>query len=48
MQLHLSIAGADFVATAPRAAPVTPGEAVRLGIAPEKLHLFDPESGRRL
>ncbi|MEL6264927.1 MAG: sn-glycerol-3-phosphate ABC transporter ATP-binding protein UgpC [Pseudomonadota bacterium] len=48
LQLHLSIAGADFVATAPRAAPVTPGEAVRLGIAPEKLHLFDPESGRRL
>ncbi len=48
LNLHLSIAGADFVATAPRDASVAAGETVRLRVAPEKLHLFDAETGRRL
>ncbi|MGF1553330.1 MAG: ABC transporter ATP-binding protein [Paracoccaceae bacterium] len=46
--LHLSVGARDVVATAPRDAPVAAGETVRLAIPPEKLHLFDPESGRRL
>ena len=48
LNLHLSIAGADFVATAPRDANVTAGETVRLHVVPEKLHLFDAETDRRL
>ena len=48
LNLHLTIGGADFVATAPRDASVTAGEAVRLRVAPEKLHIFDAETDRRL
>ena len=46
--LHLSIGGEDFVATAPRDAAVAAGETARLSIAPGKVHLFDSETGRRL
>ncbi|WP_421708696.1 ABC transporter ATP-binding protein [Algihabitans sp.] len=48
LQLHMSVAGQDFIATVPRDATVQPGEAVRLNVAPEKLHLFDLSSGQRL
>ncbi len=48
LNLHLTIGGADFVATAPRDARVTAGEAVRLRVAPEKLHVFDVATDRRL
>ncbi len=46
--LHLSIRGEDFVATAPRDAAVAPGGVARLRVAQDKIHLFDIESGRRL
>jgi multiple sugar transport system ATP-binding protein len=48
LNLHLSIAGQDFVATAPRDAAVTPGAPVRFTVDPGKVHLFDPETGRRV
>jgi multiple sugar transport system ATP-binding protein len=48
VQLHLTVAGQDFIATAPRDAQVQAGDAVHLSVAPEKLHLFDPSSGKRL
>ena len=48
LNLHLTVGGADFVATAPRDAEVKPGTAVRLAIAQEKMHLFDAETGQRL
>ncbi|MBX2853630.1 MAG: sn-glycerol-3-phosphate ABC transporter ATP-binding protein UgpC [Rhodobacteraceae bacterium] len=48
LNLHLTVGGADFVATAPRGVEVKPGTAVRLAIAQEKMHLFDAETGRRL
>ncbi len=48
VQLHLSVAGQDFIATASRDAAVEAGGLVRLSVAPDKLHLFDPQSGRRL
>jgi multiple sugar transport system ATP-binding protein len=48
VQLHLSVAGQDFVATAPRDAPVKAGDVVSMGVPPEKVHLFDPETGGRL
>ena len=46
--LHLSIGSEDFVATAPRDAVVRAGDVARLSIAPDKVHLFDLETGRRL
>ncbi len=46
--LHLSIGGEDFVATAPRDAAVTPGQVARLRVAPDKIHLFDMATERRL
>lgn len=46
--LHLSIGGEDFVATAPRNAAVTPGETARLRVAQDKIHLFDIETGLRI
>ena len=46
--LHLSIGGQDFVATAPRDAAVTPGRTARLSVPPDKIHLFDIETDRRL
>ncbi len=46
--LHLSIGGEDFVATAPRDAAVTPGHVARLSVPPDKIHLFDMETERRL
>ncbi len=48
LNLHLTVAGNDFVATAPRDAPVAAGDSLRLRIDPDKAHLFDPESGRRI
>jgi multiple sugar transport system ATP-binding protein len=48
LNLHLSVGGRDFVATAPRDARVTQGAPVKLAISPAKIHLFDPDSGRRL
>ncbi|MEM1343421.1 MAG: sn-glycerol-3-phosphate ABC transporter ATP-binding protein UgpC [Pseudomonadota bacterium] len=48
LQLHLDMGGHDCVATAPRDAHVGAGEHLRLAIAPEKVHLFDPDSGARL
>jgi multiple sugar transport system ATP-binding protein len=48
LNLHLSIQGQDFVATAPRDAAVTPGAPVRFTVDPAKVHLFDPETGRRV
>mgnify|MGYP006272299905 FL=1 len=48
LNLHLSVQGRDFVATAPRDAQLTPGAPVRLGVEPARVHLFDPDSGRRV
>ena len=48
LQLHMSVAGQDFIATVPRDATVQAGEPVRLTVAPDKLHLFDLSSGQRL
>ncbi|WP_119166671.1 ABC transporter ATP-binding protein [Algihabitans albus] len=48
LQLHMTVAGQDFIATAPRDAKVSAGDRVRLAVAPENLHLFDPVSGQRL
>jgi multiple sugar transport system ATP-binding protein len=48
LNLHLSIGGRDFVATAPRDAAARPGRAVRLDVDPARVHLFDAETGRRL
>ena len=46
--LHLSIGGDDFVATAPRDAAVKTGEVARLRVPQDKIHLFDIASERRL
>ncbi len=49
LNLHVNIGSADyFVVTAPRDASVIPGETVRLRVAPEKLHVFDARTDRRL
>ena len=48
LNLHLSVQGRDFVATAPRDARLTPGAPVRLGVEPARVHLFDPDTGRRV
>jgi multiple sugar transport system ATP-binding protein len=48
LNLHLTVQGADFVATAPRDAVLRPGEPVRLSVTPDRVHLFDPETGARV
>jgi multiple sugar transport system ATP-binding protein len=48
LNLHLSVQGQDFVATAPRDAHVAQGATVRLTVDPARVHLFDPETGRRV
>ncbi|MEM8760004.1 MAG: sn-glycerol-3-phosphate ABC transporter ATP-binding protein UgpC [Pseudomonadota bacterium] len=47
LNLHLKIAGKDFVATAPRDTKIDLGVECQLSISPEKIHLFDQSSGRR-
>ncbi|MEM8755822.1 MAG: ATP-binding cassette domain-containing protein, partial [Pseudomonadota bacterium] len=46
--LHLAVGGERLIACAPRDLSVAAGQAVRLSIPPDKAHLFDPESGKRL
>jgi len=48
VQLHASIQGHDFIAIAPRDAPVKAGETVSFDVPPEKVHLFDAETNQRL
>ncbi len=46
--LHIAIGAVDVVATVPRGVAVTPGDAVRLRIPPERLHFFDRDGGQRI
>ena len=48
--LHGHLNGTDdaFVASMPGHVTTTPGAPMRFSIAPENLHVFDPETGRRV
>ncbi|MEO0363253.1 MAG: TOBE domain-containing protein, partial [Pseudomonadota bacterium] len=46
--LHLRVGEERLIACAPRDLSVAAGQAVRLSIPPERVHLFDPASGRRI
>ena len=48
LNLYLSIAGRDLIATAPRDARIALGRTVRLSIPPANVHLFDESSNRRI
>jgi multiple sugar transport system ATP-binding protein len=49
-ELHVTVAlaGGSVVAKAPADAPVRPDQTVRLAVEPERLHLFDAETGQRI
>lgn len=46
--LHVKAAGVDVVATAPRGLQVRHGQDIALSIPPERVHLFDAKTERRL
>ncbi|MEM8742137.1 MAG: sn-glycerol-3-phosphate ABC transporter ATP-binding protein UgpC [Pseudomonadota bacterium] len=46
--VHLAVAGEDFVVTAPRDLILQPGQPLRVDLPPSKIHLFDRETGTRL
>lgn len=48
INIHLKVAGADFITTVPRETVLTGGDGLRIGIAPEQIHLFDSDTGVRI
>ncbi|OYX41020.1 MAG: sugar ABC transporter ATP-binding protein [Rhodobacterales bacterium 32-67-9] len=48
VQFYVDIDGREFVAVAPRASYVSAGTTLAFAVAPEKLHMFDAETGRRI
>jgi len=48
VQIHTRIGDGDFIAIAPRDQVYAPGQSVAFDVAAGKMHLFDPESGRRV
>ena len=46
--VHLSVAGGDFVVTAPRDIHVSPGDVACADIPPGRVHVFDRATGARL
>jgi multiple sugar transport system ATP-binding protein len=46
--LHADAEGTEIVALVPSAKRCAPGDKVEFAIAPEKLHLFDPQTEERL
>jgi ABC-type sugar transport system ATPase subunit len=46
--LHVTVGGADVVATVPRGVPVQAGQRVRLQLPQDRIHLFALDDGRRL
>jgi multiple sugar transport system ATP-binding protein len=48
VQIHVRVAGYDAVAVVPRDQRREPGEPITLSVLPEKIHLFDAETERRI
>ena len=46
--LHADADGTEIVALVPSAKRLAPGDQVEFTVAPDKLHLFDPETEERL
>jgi multiple sugar transport system ATP-binding protein len=46
--LHLDVTGTEFVVVAPRATQARAGDTLSLAVKPEKVHIFDADTGLRV